>query len=166
MALGTQRSSTVDSSAGALVAIASNADGSSGVIQASAPVALKETYSETSRTALTAADAPTGGNMTTGGFGSSGLVDVGQALQAQVRASCGTASAVLTGRLAFYDESSACIGMSETVTLTADGTLRLGNASGDFVTQTYLVDLRGATQVKFKVDSVSAGTWAVYVRGC
>jgi hypothetical protein len=166
MAMGTVKGSTQDSSAGTVVATASVADGSSGALQASVPVGLKETYSETSRTALTAADAPTGGNMTTGGFGSSGLVDVGQALQAQVRGSCGTASAILTGRLAFYDESSACIGMSETVTLTADGTLRLGNASGDFVTQTYLVDLRAATQVKFKVDSVTAGTWAVYVRGC
>jgi hypothetical protein len=163
MGLSVAKASTQDNSAGVPVATTTNEDGSAGNIGLTAQVGNKTIYAETSRTGLTAADAPTGGNMTSGGFGTS-LIETGNMMQAMIRATCGTASATLKGRLAFYDSAGACIGISPQQTFISDATLRLGNASGDFIAPPVLVDLQGARQVKFFVDSVSAGTWAVYVR--
>lgn len=163
------RASAQDPTTGTPVAQGTNELGGSPtpIIQTMIGEGNKSTYSEDSRTGITAADAPTGGDMTTTGFaGSSGanLTDVYNALTAAIRATCDTASAVLTGRLALYDGSNNCISMSEPVSFTADPTLRLGNATGDFVSPRVLVDLGQARKVRFFVDSVSAGTWAVYVR--
>lgn len=168
MAISSSRASTQDNTGGTQVATVTREDGAAGLLQGMVPLANKTTFSETSRTGLTGADAPTGGDLTTSGFaGSSGanLFDLDQAMACQVRATCGTASATLTGRLAFYDGSNNPIGMSETLTFTSDGTLRLGNASGDFVCRAnLLVDVAGARKARFFVDSVSAGTWSIYAR--
>ena len=165
MALTAYRGSTQDSSAGVQVAVAVNED-AAGQLVAGVQSGNKTTYSETSRTSLTTADAPTGGDLTTGGFAASGLIDLGNALNAEVRATCGTASATITGRLIFYDASGTplCQGTSQTLSFTSDATLRLGNATGDFVCPKLLVDVGAARKCKFFLDSVSSGTWAVYVR--
>jgi len=167
MSLGSIKGSTQDTSGGTPVATVVNEDDSTKAVQAVAPVGSKSTWVSIPRTGITAADAPTGGDMTTTGFaGSAGanLGDVGNALTADVRATCGTAGATLTGRLALYDGSNNFLAMSESLSFTSDGTLRLGNAAGDFISQRLLVDLGHARKVRFFADSVSAGTWAVYVR--
>jgi hypothetical protein len=105
--------------------------------------------------------------MTTTGFaGSAGanLIDKGNALNLAVRATCGTASATLVGRIALYDGSNNCIGMTRSIVFTSDPTLRLGNATGDFVAPVDMVDGNQARKCRFFVDQVSAGTWAIYVR--
>lgn len=166
MALTTGRGSTQDGSSGVPAAVAVNEDGSA-LLQAMAPVGNKTTYTEASRAGITTADAPTGGDLTTAGFaGSAGanLFDIGNALALHVRATCGTASKVLTGRVVFYDGSNNALSVSETLTFTSDATLRLGNASGDFVCPDTLIDARAARKARFFVDSVSGGTWAVYCR--
>lgn len=167
MALTSTKASTQDNSTGTAVATAVNEDDSTKNLQAMVLVGNKTTFAEASRTGLTAADAPTGGDLTTTGFaGSAGanLTDCGNSLTAAVRATCGTASATLTGRVIFYDASNAAIGMSEQLTFVSDATRRLGNAAGDFICQRQLVDFGQARKFRFFVDSVSAGTWAVYVR--
>jgi hypothetical protein len=164
MALSSIKASTQDASAGTPVATATNEDDSTKALQATVPVGNKSSWSETARTGLTAADAPTGGDMTTTGFaGTSGanLFDCGNALSCSARATCDTASATLAGRLALYDGSNNCLGLSELLTFTSDATRRLGNATGDFVAQRYLADLGAARKARFFVEAVSAGTWAV-----
>ncbi len=146
--------------------LAINEDGSGGLLP-SVPVGNKTTWSETSRTGITGADSPTGGDLTTTGFaGTAGanLIDLGNALAVHLRATCGTASAVLTGRIMLYDGSNAAIGATATVTFTADGTLRLGNATGNFIANVAIQDVGGARKCRFFVDTVSAGTWQVFVR--
>jgi hypothetical protein len=167
VALSSVKTSTQDTSTGTPVAIIVNEDDSTKPIQANAIVGNKSTYSEVSRTGLTAADAPTGGDLTTGGFaGSAGanLGDCGNALALACRATCGTASKTLSGRLIFYDSSNNALGVSESMSFASDSTLRLGNASGDFVCPRVLIDAGQARKFRFFVDSVSGGTWAVYVR--
>lgn len=168
MALSSVKASTQDTSTGTPVATAVNEDGSAGNLQIVVPMGNKTSLAETSRTGLTGADAPTGGDMTTGGFaGSSGanLFDLGNAMACQIRATCSSASATLTGRLAFYDGSNVCLGLSESISFSSDATLRLGNGSGDFLCRAnQMVDVAGARKARFKVDSVSAGTWAIYAR--
>jgi hypothetical protein len=167
MSLSVVKASTQDGSTGTPVATAVNEDSGTNALQANVVVGNKTTYAELSRTGLTAADAPTGGDLTTTGFaGSSGanLGDISNALTLACRATCDTASAVLTGRIVFYDGSNNAIAVSESISFTADGVLRLGNASGNFVAPRVLVDAGQARKIRFKVDSISAGTWAVYVR--
>ncbi len=162
MALATGRASTVDSSTGTRVGVCVNEDNGSDLLQGMIALGNKTTWSETSRTGLTGADAPTGGDMTTTGFaGTSGanLFDLGNAISTQVRATSSVASAVMTGRLAFYDSSNVCIGYSEQLSFTADATRRLGNASGDFIAQRQVVDNGIARKARFFVESISSGTW-------
>ncbi len=143
-----------------------NEDGA-GVVAGMVPVGNKTTYAETSRTAISSADSPTGGDLTTTGFaGTAGanLIDLGNALAVHLRATCGTASAILTGRVVLYDVLNAAIGTNATVTFTADSTLRLGNATGNFVANSAIQDVGGARKCRFFVDTVSAGTWQVFVR--
>ncbi len=142
-----------------------NEDGA-GSIGSIIPVGNKSTYLETARTGLTGADSPTGGDLTTTGFaGTAGanLIDVGNALAVMIRGTCGTASAILTGRVILYTALNAALGATATVTLTADGTLRLGNATGNFIANVAIQDVGAARKVRFFVDSVSAGTWTVQV---
>lgn len=161
------RGSTQDGSSGVQVAQATTEVSGSGTLCTGVQEGNKTTYSETSRTGITSADAPTGGDLTTTGFaGTSGanLIDLGNALNALVRATCGTASASLSGRLIFYDGSNNATGVSASLSFTSDATLRLGNATGDFVSPTTLTDVGAARKCRFFVDSVSAGTWAIFVR--
>lgn len=167
MSLSSIKASTQDGSSGTPVAIAANEDSGTNALQATVPVGNKTTYTEASRTGITAADAPTGGDLTTTGFaGSAGanLADAGNALTLSCRATCSAASKVLTGRVVLYDGSNNALAVSESITFTADATLRLGNASGDFVCPRVLVDCGQARKFRFFVDSVSGGTWAIYVR--
>lgn len=167
MSLTSVKSSTQDASAGTPVATIVNEDDATKAIQAACPVGNKTTFAEASRTGLASADAPTGGDLTTTGFaGSAGanLFDCGNALALSARATCSVASATLTGRVIFYDAANNAISYSETLTFTSDPTLRLGNATGDFASQRQLTDCGPARKARFKVDSISAGTWAVYVR--
>lgn len=165
MALGSIKASTQDSSTGTPVAIAVNEDDATKAVQAIAPVGNKTTYGETSRTGLTTADTATTDLSTTAFAGTSGanLIDVGNALTALVRCSCGTASKTLTGRLIHYDGSNNAIGFGPTLSFASDASLRI-TASGDFVCQRQLQDLGSARKVRFYVDTVSGGTWAIYVR--
>ncbi len=145
---------------------ARNEDGA-GSIGSVVPVGNKSTYPATTRTGLTGADSPTGGDLTTTGFaGTAGanLIDLGNALAVHLRATCGTASAILTGRLILYDVLNAALGSTATVTFTADGTLRLGNATGNFIANHAIQDVGGARKCRFFVDTVSAGTWVVIVQ--
>jgi hypothetical protein len=161
------RASTQDSSAGTLVATAVDEVTSGNALQVVVNEGNKSTYSETSRLTITTPDAPTGGNVTngSGGFGNTGLIDAGNAMAAALRATCTVASATLTGRLVLYDASGNCIGISTSIVFTSDPTLRLGNASGDFIAVgNQLVELAGARQCKFFVDTVSAGSWSLYLR--
>jgi len=168
MALSSAKAGTQDNSSGTPFATAANEDSGSVNLPAAALVGNKTTFSETSRTGLTAADTPTGGDLTTTGFaGTSGanLFDIGNALAVAIRATCNTASKTLTGRLIFYDASNNPLSVSETISFTSDATLRLGNASGDFVCQRQLVDAGQARKARFFVDTVgSSSTWAVYCR--
>lgn len=166
MSLSSVKASTQDTSTGTPVAAGVNENGS-GTVQAVTLIGSKTTWGEVSRTGLTAADAPTGGDLTTAGFaGTSGanLGDAENALTLACRATCDTASKALTGRLVLYDGSNVAIGLSEQVTFSSDATRRLGNATGDFVSQRYLLDSGQARKFRFFVESVSGGTWAVYVR--
>jgi hypothetical protein len=156
--------STQDNSAGTLVAQATSEVSGSGTLQTTVAEGNKSTYSEVSRTGITTADTPVGGDLTTGTFGSSGLIDCGNAINLALRATCSSASATLSGRVVLYDGSSNPIGYSEAVNFAADATLRLGNGTGDFVSQRVLVDVASARKVKFLVTAVSGGTWAVYAR--
>ena len=161
------RAGTVDGTNGVQVATVPPEDGSGGQLQAIIQVGNKTLMGETARTTLTAADAPTGGDLTTTGFaGTSGanLFDVGNCLSVAVRATCDTANATLTGRLVFYDGSNNPLGYSESMTFTSDSTLRLGNASGNFVAARQLIDAGQARKARFLVTSVSTGTWSVYCR--
>lgn len=167
MALSSAKAGTQDNTSGTPFAIAVNEDSGSVNLPAAALVGNKTTFSEASRTGLTAADAPTGGDLTTTGFaGTSGanLFDLGNALALTVRATCNTASKTLTGRVVMYDGSNNALSVSETLSFSSDATLRLGNASGDFVAQRQIVDAGQARKARFIVDSVSGGTWAVYCR--
>jgi hypothetical protein len=165
MAITAIRASTQDNAAGTQVAQAANED-LAGALQAIAPVGNKTTWPEVSRTGLNIADSPSGGDMTIVGFGASGLIDCGNALTLQARATCDTAGKSLTGRVAFYsaDPTPLCLGMSESITFSSDLALRLGASSGDFIASVTLVDCRAARKVKFKVDGVSGGSWSVYLR--
>ena len=161
------RASTQDASTGTPVAVATNEVTAGNALQAVVPEGNKSTYAIQTRTGIAAADAPTGGDMTTTGFaGAAGanLLDIGNAMSAVVTATCGTASAILVGRLALYDGSNVCIGLSEVVSFGADATRRLGNAAGNFVCPINIIDVGSARKVRFFVESVSAGTWTVEVR--
>lgn len=167
MALGSVKASTQDGTSGTPVATGVNEDDVTKALQASVTVGNKSTYAEASRTGLTALDAPTGGDMTTTGFaGTAGanLTTCGNALSLSCRATCSVASATLTGRVAFYNAAFACIALSEVITFTSDPTRRLGNAAGDFLAQRVVVDAGQAQMFRFFVESVTAGTWAVYGR--
>lgn len=167
MPAGSIKASTQDTSNGTPVATAVNEDAAGNAIQLMSAVGSKSTWNELARTALTAADAPTGGDLTTTGFaGTAGanLADLGNALAVQVRATCDTASKSLTGMLVFYDASNKPIGYSETISFTSDATLRLGNATGNFVSTRKLLDAGAARKAAFFVSSISGGTWAVYIR--
>lgn len=153
------RASTQDGAAGTQVAQATNEVGT-GAVQTIVPEGNKTTYSETSRTSLSAVDTAT--DMSTSGFGTS-LIDIGNALSLHVRASCSAASKVLTGHLVFYDASSNPISISETITFNSDASDRLA-AAGDYICQCTLIDARAARKCKFYVDTLSGGTWAIYVR--
>ena len=166
MSLNTTKASTEDNTNGTPVATITPEVGSP-AIQATASVGHKTTWSETSRTSITAADAPTGGDMTTTGFaGSAGanLFDCENSMSVAVRATCDTANKSLTGRVAFYDGSNACLGYSEQMTFASDATLRLGNAAGNFIAQRQVIDAGSARKAEFLVTSVSGGTWLVYCR--
>jgi hypothetical protein len=164
MSLPTVKSSTQDTSTGTPVATGNNENGT-GAIQAFVAVGNKTTWGEASRTGLTTADAPASGNMTTTGFaGAAGanLSDFENALSCQVRATCGTASKNLAGRVVFYDSGNNCLGYSESVSFLSDATKRLGSGTGDFISQTQVVDVKTARKGRFFVESIDAGTWAVY----
>ncbi len=142
---------------------ARNEDGA-GSVGCMVPVGNKSTYPETARTGLTGADSPTGGDLTVTGFaGTAGanLIDVGNALAVMIRGTSSSASAVLTGRVMLYTVGNAALGATATVTLTADGTLRLGNATGNFIANVAIQDVGAARKCRFFVDTVSAGTWTV-----
>lgn len=164
MAVVNIRGSTADGSGGVQVA-GSVYEGTSGpTVPWGVVVGNKETITAVSRTGITAADAPTGGDLTTGGFGSTGLLDVANCLNVLCRATCSVASATLVGRLVFYDSASACLGISTSITFVSDATLRLGNATGDFVSSFTLVDVGASRNARFFVDTVSAGSWSIYLR--
>ena len=161
------RSSTADGTSGTQVAQAASEVSGSGILQSVVIEGNKSTYAEVSRTGLTVADAPTGGNLTTTGFaGAAGanLVDLGNALTMAVRATCSVAGAILSGFIVLYDASNNPIGKSEVITFVSDATLRLGNATGDFICQRVLIDCGQGRKCRFFVSSISGGTWAVYKR--
>ena len=167
MSVVTIRGSTADGSSGVQVAGAVYEGGAGPTVPWGVGVGNKSTFAVVDRTGLTDADAPTGDDLTVAtGFGSTGLCDLANSLNASVRATCTVAGATLTGRLVWFDETPLAIGISAPITFTSDATLRLGNASGDFVAIPQLVDCGVARNCRFFVDSVSAGTWAVYVRPC
>lgn len=162
MSLSSIRASTQDGTNGTPVATAVNEDSGSNALQAVVSVGNKTTYAEASRTGLTAADAPSGGDLSSSGFGTS-LVNAANALSANLRATCTVSGATLVGKLVHYDASGNPTGYGPAVTFTSDGTLRL-SSSGDYVSQRVVQDLGAARQVKFFVVSVTAGSWSVYVR--
>jgi hypothetical protein len=161
------RGSTQDGTNGVIVAQAVDEVNSGNTLVSGVQEGNKTTYAETSRTGITAGDAPTGGDLTTTGFaGTSGanLFDAGNALNVAVRATSSTASATLTGRLIFYDGSNNPLGFSREFSFVSDPTLRQGNATGNFVAQVDMVDCNQARKAEFFVDTVSAGTWSIYCR--
>jgi hypothetical protein len=167
MGLTSIKASTQDAAGGIPVATVVNEDDATKGLQANSLVGAKETWAVGSRTPITAADAPAGGNLTTTGFaGSAGanLADCGNALTLACRATCDAASKTLAGRLVFYDSANAPLGLSEPISFTSDPTLRLGNAAGDFVSPRVLVDAGQARKFRFFVDSVTGGSWSIYVR--
>ena len=167
MSLNATRASTQDNTAGTQIATTVTEDGTAGVIQAVVQVGNKSAYTDIIRTGVTAADAPTGGDLTTTGFaGTAGanLLDLGNCLSVTVRATCTVASATLSGRVVFYDASNNPLAYSESLSFTSDGSLRLGNATGDFVVARQIIDAGQARKARFLVVSVSAGSWSIYAR--
>lgn len=162
------KASTQDLSLGTPVAQGTTEVTSSGALQTMILEGNVSTYSVgAARTGVTSADTPTGGNMTTTGFaGSAGanLNDKGNSLNIAVWCTCDTASRTLQGRIALYDSSNVCIGMTRTIAFNSDPTLRLGNATGDFIAGVELVDANQARKYRVFVDSVSGGTWAINSR--
>jgi hypothetical protein len=158
------RASTADNTGGTQVAQSTNEVATGPILQSVVVEGNKTSYAEASRTGLTAADSAT--DLSTAGFaGSAGanLCDLGNALAVAVRATCSAAAAALTGRLALYDGSNNPIALSEVITLTTDATRRV-SASGDYLAPRVLVDAGQARKARFYVESLSAGTWAVYAR--
>jgi hypothetical protein len=104
--------------------------------------------------------------MTVSGFagaGGSNLLDLGNALSMMCRATCDTASASLQGFVAYYDVNAVFLAKSEVLSFAADATLRLGNSSGNFICQRFLIDNGRARKARFFVTSVSAGNWSVFI---
>lgn len=167
MGLSSAKASTQDNTSGTPFATIASEEGTPEPIQGVGLVGNKSTYAELSRTAVTAADAPTSGDLSTSHFaGSAGanLQDLGNALAVAIRATCTVAGTTMSGRVVFYDGSNNPIGYSELVTFTSDGTLRL-SASGDYVSQRAVVDAGAGRKAAFLATSVASGSWSVYIRG-
>lgn len=162
MTIGSTRASTQDNTDGTPVATVTAEDSGAGALQATVPVGNKTTYSETSRTGLTDDDTSED-DLTTAGFGSTGLADLGNALSVEVRALSAAGQKTLTGRLVFYNASSTPLSVSESVSFTTDESLM---ASGTrYVSRRVIVDVGQARFCKFYIDSISASsTWDVHVR--
>lgn len=166
MSLNATRASTVDGTAGLQVSTVTPEDGTAGVIQGTVALSNKTAYAEVARAPITAADVAT--DLSTAGFaGSSGanLFDIANCGVVQVRATCSSPSATLTGRLVFYDGSNVPVSLGDVaaITLTADATRRV-SASGDYLAPRVLVDAGAARKARFFVEAVSAGTWSVSCR--
>lgn len=157
------RGSTQDSSTGVPVAAGVNEVTSGNILQTTIQEGNKTTYAATARTGLTAADANT--DMSTTSFASAALIDVGNAMCCVIDGKSSVASATISGRLILYDGSSNCIGMSELVAFQADATRRI-TAAGDYVSSIAIADVGRARYVKFFVEAVSAGTWAITTTPC
>ncbi len=161
MATSTIKASTEDNTNGTPVCIVTNEDNGGTALQGMVPLGNKQTWSETGRTGLTSNDTATT-DLTTAGFGSSGLVDLGNALSVEVRAACDTASRSLVGRLVFYDASSNPLSTSESLSFSSDAALKTSGTR--YVCQRQLVDAGQGRKCKFYVDSITGTTWDVFVR--
>lgn len=157
------RASTQDNTSGTQVAVSTNELDGTGALQATVPHGNKTTFSETSRTSITANDTGTT-DLTTGGFGSAGLVDLGNCLSVALRATCDTVSSTLNGYLIFYDGSSNPIAISEPVIFTSSATLTIAGSGVKYPSQRVIVDAGAARQCKFYVTAITGTTWNVYVR--
>ncbi len=156
------RGSTADATNGVQVAQSTNEVGAGPILQTVVVEGNKTTYSEGSRTGLTTVDSAT--DLSSSGFGTS-LIDLGNAARITLRATCstGTSAPTLQGRLVHYDASGNVISVGELITFLADATRRI-TAAGDYVCPRWITDAGQARKVKFYVESISSGTWAVYVR--
>lgn len=133
------------------------------------PVGNKSTFVEVVR-AVTAVD-NFSGDMTTGGFAfgtiASGLVDLANCMNIQLRANCSVPNASVVGRIALYDETAATgfLGFANSqFSFVSDGTLRLGNGAGNYVSSLQSpIDVGAARYAKPWVDSIS-GSWNIYTR--
>lgn len=162
MPLTQVRASTQDSAAGTPVATAVNED-AAGDLQAMVQVGNKSTYASTARAGITAADTATT-DLSGSGFGASGLIGLGNAQSAAVRATCTMPYLSITGVLVLYDGSGNPLSVSKPIVFCANRTLRI-SAAGDYVSETAIVDVGRAVQAKFFAQTVQGGSWTVYIGG-
>lgn len=159
------RGSTQDGTSGVPVAQCTNESGS-GILSAGVAEGNKSTYTGQTRSSQTSADTATTDLSTAGFAGSSGanLCDVSNALNIHISGQCSDDLETLTGRIIFYNSSDAPIGMSEIITLTSDSAVRV-SSSGDYLAYVtpQLVDAGRATQARFYILTVSAGTWSITI---
>lgn len=110
----------------------------------------KKTKPAAHRTNIVAAD-------TTADISSStGALTVEDQLHVACILECSAASVAASIVLALWDKAGTFLGITEAVSMTADGTWRNG-AAGPFVTPVAIFDVFGATKVKALVKSLAVG---------
>lgn len=165
MSLSTYRGSTQDNSGGVQVAVANNENGSAGgALTVGVQVGNKTTFPLVSVTGITSPYSFSGGDLSTGGFGVSGLYDLGNVLNVVVMANSNVASAALTGRLIWYNNVSGVLGTSDEVSFLSDPTLKISSV-GNFICAQTMKDVNNARYTNFFVDSISSGIWSIGLQG-
>jgi hypothetical protein len=127
---GIGRGSTQDLVTGTPVAIIVNEAGDGSLIQAVTWSVRKSDASWTHRGPLTLADAVQ--DLSAAGFGSSGLIDLGNSPWLEIAATCNVPGRTVQYRVVWYDEASVPRGLSELRTMTSDPALRV-SAAGDYI---------------------------------
>lgn len=123
----------------------------------------KVLYSETipagpsAHRAAGAADADT--DMSSAGFGASGLEDIGERMSLVVSAEFATAAASCTLQVCFYDSAGAPLFLSEVLTFTATAQRR--SAAGVYLSARQIVDCAGAAKYKVQRLTISSGNVTV-----
>ncbi len=103
-------------------------------------------------------------DLTTVGFGASGLIDTRIARNLELRAFCDTASDVMTCKVVLYDSAGDVIGVPGVFTFTASAADTAGATGQKYPSVPLYVPIGDAESAKVKVISMGAlATWDV---GC
>lgn len=154
--------STQDNVSGTPVACATFEESGTASVQIMVVGGNKSTYSAYTHSSVTSADTATT-DLSTAGFGSANLLDLGNAQSLYIHADSSVNGATLNGRVIYYDGSSTPISISELINFTSDSTRRL-SSTGNYICQHALVDVCAARYAKFYIENISSGTWNITIR--